>query len=356
MAEDKSREVLALAVIFMFFTTATMATRFYVRVKIIKAIGADDWTMLGAYSLFMAYLICQLGGVRYGTGRRIGDLERDDAQRALSFWFLCEIFYAPATTLVKVSVGLFLLRITVSKVQIWIIRIFIAGSLIFGIIYTFLIIFQCNPISFWWDLNPASTGKCINATVFAICAYIISALNTAADFTFALLPMFLVWNTSMNKKTRGLVCVLLGMASVAGVATVVRIPYLSTLNHYKGDFLWNTTEVAMLTTVEVGLGITAACAATFRPLVQRWLGSSRGTAYVSTSHGAPTNGRSVRLRDLENGGLGGPPGTKNATYIATVTRGDSWSRMPDLVPSESKEILTDARSVGRESDDAVSAA
>ncbi|PSK42596.1 hypothetical protein B9Z65_4510 [Elsinoe australis] len=355
MADDRSQEVLALAIVFLTLSTITMATRIYVRVALIKAMGSDDWTMLGAYACFLSYLICQLGGVRYGTGRRIDDLEREDAQQALHYWFVCEVFYAPATTLLKVSVGLFLLRITVSKIQIWIIRIFIAGSLLFGTFYFFLIIFQCTPVSFWWDLNPDSQGKCINATAFAICAYIISALNTAADFVFAILPMFLVWNTSMNRKTRALVCSLLGLGSIAGVATIVRIPFLSTLNHYKGDFLWNTTEVAMLTTVEVGLGIAAACAATFRPLVQRWLGgSTRGATYVTSNHAGAVTGRSVKLRDLENGGLGGANVSKNGTYIATVTRGDSWSRMPDLIPSESKEVLTEERSVGRESDDTAS--
>lgn len=111
----------------------------------------------------------------------------------------------------------------------------------------------------------------------------------------------------------------------------------------------------MLTTVEVGLGITAACAATFRPLVQRWLGgSTRGATYVTSNHAGAVTGRSVKLRDLENGGLGGANVSKNGTYIATVTRGDSWSRMPDLIPSESKEVLTEERSVGRESDDTAS--
>ncbi|KAG8625290.1 hypothetical protein KVT40_007041 [Elsinoe batatas] len=270
------------------------------------------------------------------------------------YWFFCEVFYAPATTLLKVSVGLFLLRITPSKVHIWIIRLFIAGSLLFGTFYWFLIIFQCNPVSFWWDLNPNSTGKCISPTVFAACAYIISALNTAADLVFTILPMFLVWKTSMTTRTRALVCSLLGLGSIAGIATIVRIPYLHTLNHYKGDFLWNTTEVAMLCTVEIGLGITAASAATFRPLVQRWIAGSNSATYVVGNHqGGVAGGRSMRLQNMDNG-IGGRPGTKNTTYIATVTRGDSWSRMPDLIPTtESKEALNDGRSSARGSDDAV---
>ena len=112
------------------------------------------------------------------------------------------------------SVGLFLLRISVEKFQVWIIRIIIAGSVLFGIIYDFLIIFQCRPLSFWWDLNPDHTGTCLPHQTFAICGFVISALNSAADLVFAALPMFMVWKTSMNWRTRMLVCLLLGLASV----------------------------------------------------------------------------------------------------------------------------------------------
>lgn len=49
------------------------------------------------------------------------------------------------------------------------------------------------------------------------------------------------------------------------------MPYLHTLADYKGDFLWSTTDVAIWTTVEVGIGITAAGIATLRPLYQRFM-------------------------------------------------------------------------------------
>lgn len=50
----------------------------------IKSFGRDDWTMLGTQLLNTAYLACQLGGLVYGTGRHVEDLEPDRAERALS--------------------------------------------------------------------------------------------------------------------------------------------------------------------------------------------------------------------------------------------------------------------------------
>jgi len=60
--------------------------------------------------------------------------------------------------------------------------------------------------------------------------------------------------------------------SSACIATFVRLPYIYNLKHYKGDFLYKVSQIAILSSTEVGLGASAASAATLRPLVQRWLG------------------------------------------------------------------------------------
>lgn len=57
-------------------------------------------------------------------------------------------------------------------------------------------------------------------------------------------------------------------------ATIIRLPYTNTLKPYKGDFLYRTTDFAIWTTVEVGVGITAGCIATLKPLFKAALGST----------------------------------------------------------------------------------
>ncbi|KAF2153594.1 hypothetical protein K461DRAFT_293847 [Myriangium duriaei CBS 260.36] len=300
---NKPESLLALAVVAMVMMLVTMAIRVYVRVSVIKALGKDDWTMLLAVISFFAYLICQVQGIKYGTGRHIWDLDSHRAQQALQYWFLCEVFYGPATTLLKVSGGLFLLRITVNKIHTWMIHAFIAGSCVFGTFYVFLTIFQCTPVPFWWDLNPGAQGKCLSPAVFMSCGYLISVLNSAADFFFAILPIFIVRQTALEKRAKIAVCVLLGVASLACIATLVRTPYVHTLRGYKGDFLFDTFPVAALSTIEVGLGITAANAATFRPLIKRWTehNRSRGeTAHTANSLFGPRQS-GLRLTSIDHG-------------------------------------------------------
>lgn len=54
-------------------------------------------------------------------------------------------------------------------------------------------------------------------------------------------------------------------------ATIVRIPYIKGLKD-TADFLWATTDVAIWSTSETGIGIMASAIATLRPLFRHVLG------------------------------------------------------------------------------------
>lgn len=70
----------------------------------------------------------------------------------------------------------------------------------------------------------------------------------------------------------------------ASSATIVRFPYLHSLVDAE-DYLYSTADVAMWSTTETGLGITAACVATLRPLLKSWF---------NTGSSAPGHGTSAR--------------------------------------------------------------
>lgn len=84
---------------------------------------------------FTAYLICQMGGAVHGTGQHRSNMTDEAAQTALHFWYFCEIFYTISTCLLKIAVGFFLLRITVQKYHIWLIRLIMIVSGFLGIGY-----------------------------------------------------------------------------------------------------------------------------------------------------------------------------------------------------------------------------
>jgi len=54
-------------------------------------------------------------------------------------WF-SEVFYVPSTSLLKVSVGLFLFRFPLKTAHVWVIWTLIAGSVLVGTTYFLLMV------------------------------------------------------------------------------------------------------------------------------------------------------------------------------------------------------------------------
>ncbi|KAI5200443.1 hypothetical protein AUEXF2481DRAFT_43929 [Aureobasidium subglaciale EXF-2481] len=282
--DDRSGQILGVAIAFLIPTALSTILRTYTRTRILgNQFGRDDVAMLAAFALYLIYLICQLSAVAHGSGKKralIGD--DDEAQTALMYWFFCEISYTLATATLKISIGLFLLRIAVVKTHIWIIRWIMIFNVVFAVPYCLLVTFQCRPISFWWDLHPEHHGKCLSPKVIVINTYIISVLNSVADWTFGILPFFIVRKLQMKRQTKVLVASILGFAALGSTATIIRTPFVHTLKDFKGEFLYNTADVAIWTTVELGIGATAANAATLRPLLSRFRSHMRGGLPSST--------------------------------------------------------------------------
>lgn len=89
-----------------------------------------------------------------------------------------------------------------------------ALTVVFGIAFFFVGVFQCNPISAYWEIYPGVEGYCIPEGTIIIMNYVASGLNIIADWTFGILPGFIVWSLKMPLKTRILVIALLSFAAM----------------------------------------------------------------------------------------------------------------------------------------------
>jgi hypothetical protein len=111
-------------------------------------------------------------------------------------------------------VGFFLLRIAIDKKHIWILRILLGATAFFGISYFFLVVFQCHPVSSFWEISPRAEGHCLPVDYVVIMTYTASVLNCLADWIFGVLPAFIVWSLSMTSKEKVLVGAILSFAAV----------------------------------------------------------------------------------------------------------------------------------------------
>ncbi|KAM0518871.1 hypothetical protein ACHAPE_003861 [Trichoderma viride] len=262
---NRGPQLIAVVSVLMAFSLTAIILRCYVRISLVKAFGVDDYLMVFAMMTFTAFCAVCVTGVHYGTGRHYWDLQEHDISEALMYWYFCYIWYCVTMILTKISIGYFLLRITVEKIHNWIILIVMSLSVITGICFLFITVFQCHPISFFWNKNQ--DGTCINIDVIIAFTYVYSAFSVICDFTFAILPIVLIMQLQMNNKTKLALIPVMLMACVASVAVVVRFPYVKDFKTL--DFLWATIDIAIWSTVEQGLAITAGSLATIRPLFRK---------------------------------------------------------------------------------------
>ncbi|KAL7941093.1 hypothetical protein V8C42DRAFT_335763 [Trichoderma barbatum] len=290
--ETRGPQLLAVILVLLVFAFTAILLRCYVRIRLVKAFGVDDYLMVFAMISFILFCAVAITGIHYGTGRHYWDIEhQEDIQEALKYWYFCYIWYCVTMIMSKISIGYFLLRITVERIHTWIIWGVMLLTVVTGIVFFFITMLQCAPISYFWNKNQH--GSCINIDIIIAITYLYSAFSVVCDFTFALLPIALIMQLQMNRKTKIALIPIMLMACVASAAVVVRFAYVKDFKNV--DFLWATIDIAIWSTTEQGLAITAGSLATVRPLFRKIV-SKLGWSSMR-SHMPPSG-------DAQNGSLG----------------------------------------------------
>ncbi|KAF5862995.1 hypothetical protein ETB97_010927 [Aspergillus alliaceus] len=289
-----------------------MCLRCFVRLRIVRAFGKDDATMVVAMFFNLAFAICTFAGAKYGFGQEMNwFVDKPGYLRyALLYWWLGQNFYLVTAIIAKLSIAMTLLRITPNRVHAVILYTVSGLTLLVGAVFVLVSIFECTPVDFFWN-RMTKSGKCIDPNALVGVAYLGSAVAAATDFTLGLLPCVIVWNLQMNRRTKIALAGIMGLGCIAGATVVARIPYLSAYKH--ADFLHATHPVSVCSNIETGVGITASSLATLRPIF-RFL---RDTKSGSRSRKRPTE-NSYPLSNVTNGGQR-HWASINSGYHATIT-------------------------------------
>ncbi|TVY17486.1 hypothetical protein LARI1_G004529 [Lachnellula arida] len=264
--QDRAQTLLAVTIAFLVVTWVTVALRCFVRIRIVKAFGLDDYLIAFSQVIFTAFCITLILAVHYGTGRHNADVTSENIIEAVKYQTLAELFYIPETAFIKLSVGFLLLRITPDGAKFY--RYVIFGSLGFLSLWTiisfFIVLFQCHPVSYVWD-KTSGKGSCKDAVTVVKAAYAFSAMDIFFDWGFALLPLPMLWDIKMSLQVKMSLFAILGLGIFASTATIVRLKYVIALTDVN-DILYSYAKTLVWTCVETGLAIIAASVATLRPL------------------------------------------------------------------------------------------
>lgn len=134
---------------------------------------------------------------------------------ATKWLFAWELSYIALTTIIKLSVGVTLLRINGAGERY---RCIICLALAIGVvawaITNFQQIFACSPVNYaWMQADPKTKGFC-DYSGLEPTGFVFSAVTICLDLLFAVLPFFLLRKSRMSLRDKGSVIFVLGLGSM----------------------------------------------------------------------------------------------------------------------------------------------
>lgn len=115
--------------------------------------------------------------------------------------------------MLKISLGLFFLRVLTKKWQARIFYSILAISAVYGFIYVFITIFQCgDPVKLADGL--LNSKSCLPPKFILTTGYLYGIINVIADWTFVLVPIVVLLDSDMDRRSKISVSIVMALGAV----------------------------------------------------------------------------------------------------------------------------------------------
>ncbi|KAK4233325.1 hypothetical protein C8A03DRAFT_38969 [Achaetomium macrosporum] len=305
-------------------SSATVLVRLGFKLSVTHNVSLDDYVVFFLILVGVpSVVITHYGTVPNGLGRDIWTLTPQNITDFLFNFYLMAIFYFVQVMLVKLCLLLFYLRIFPSQTVRSLLWGTVAFDIVFGIIFFFLAIFQCSPISYFWQSwDGEHEGKCLNINAIA---WANAGISIALDLWMLAVPLAQIKTLNLHWKKKIGVGLMFCVGTFVTVVSIIRLQALVTFGK-SSNATWDNFPVSLWSTVEINVGIICTCMPTLRLLLVRLFpvlggGSSYGKAYYHSGGGQMPSGRmrSSRSRTLgEGSGIPKPDSDRPGSSIDTV--------------------------------------
>ncbi|KAI1155361.1 hypothetical protein F4825DRAFT_408305 [Nemania diffusa] len=281
LARDQAPQLLAVFIVFTVLPLIAVTLRIVARRATHQKISYDDWLIVVAASLCVVQLALLLEAIRYGLGKHIQVVPTTSLEPYLLYTYLSELYYATAVTLIKFSILALYLRLFNINRHFKISCYGMMGFVLaWGISVLFTTIFQCSPVTAAWDKTIVG-AKCFVLADFVIGS---NVPNIFADAVIIVLPLPLLWSLKLSLVRKlGLIALFL-VAAITTVISLLRVIFNARIN--TADPTWNFVTVAILSTVEVSVGVCCACMPVTYPLFRLFTGGRIAPKTHTSSNGS----------------------------------------------------------------------
>ncbi|KAM3425483.1 hypothetical protein BST61_g7429 [Cercospora zeina] len=289
-AESNGPEILGVTGAMLTLALITCGTRFGVRAFMVKSFGADDYVMLSALILAVSTFVCFVGEIHdaHAVGRHFECITAEQRDSFGKWMFFHSILVMWGVILVKISIALFLMRLVPPgknwKAVLW---ATIGFLVVFLLACTGTLVFQCWPVTAVWNSTVRKTATCFSNDTFSAIGLTNSSINVATDFLLAALPIPVIMNLQVNKRSKFSLTFILSLGYFACVAGIIKAVKQSQWFGQPDPFWHDSFNVWNM--IELCIGITAASLPALRPLFATILASTKDAISYTFGSKNPTN-------------------------------------------------------------------
>jgi hypothetical protein len=129
--------------------------------------------------------------------------------------------YITSLSLTKISILFFYLKVFPGKGFRYCVYVFIAANIIYGVVFVFMLIFQCNPIpGAWLAWDGEYPSKCISINLLGWTA---AAINIVLDLAVIILPLPELFRLSMSLRKKVQIIMMFAVGFFVTFVSIIRL-------------------------------------------------------------------------------------------------------------------------------------
>ena len=240
-----------------------------------------------------------------GMGNHIFCIPLPNLIFGLRITFISEILVFVSIFFVKLSITLFLLKIGGLRKPL---KIALIVNVIFlglaNLAFIIELLAQCRPIEANWDVTLKPTAQCISVAGTVDISYLAAAISAFTDFCLVVIPLPIIWDLKMSRRTKWSIIALMLMGLLAMICGIVRATQVSNLNDTE-DITWAIIPIGLWTEAEFYIGIITGSLPACRGLFLRLVAKARSQPPPATEDTFGRrfgSGRSYMLQSLSRVG------------------------------------------------------
>ncbi|KAG5302339.1 hypothetical protein I7I48_02656 [Histoplasma ohiense] len=266
-SQNKGPLILVVMWVVTCLTTAVVATRLFVRSRMVRMVGLDDWLILISMVLSFIFVVFVTISIRYGFGRHEDTLTPEQLRGSRLNAQIGSLFGILAISFPKLGVAAMLNRILVPtrfhRNVVWLLSGF---SLLVGCICFPVLMTICRPHRATWD-KRVKNPKCRDPSSSTNYLIFVGAVSAFVDLYFAVYSVVVCWQLKVLVLKKIAVCAALGLGLIACAVAIVKCVHLPTLKQ-RVDTSYRSSDLIIWTLLEADTVIMASCIPTLKPLLQ----------------------------------------------------------------------------------------